>query len=35
MTGLAITISDDGRGFDPRTPRLGFGVTGMYERAGG
>ena len=29
---LRITISDDGRGFDPAAPASGFGLTGMRER---
>jgi signal transduction histidine kinase len=36
---LALTVSDDGQGFDPRSPRQGhgggFGLTSMRERAEG
>ena len=31
--GVELTISDDGRGFDPRTERGSLGLTGMSERA--
>ncbi|TVO53190.1 sensor histidine kinase [Denitromonas halophila] len=31
-TGLALTIADDGRGFDPATPTGRLGLTGMRER---
>lgn len=32
--GLSLTIADDGKGFDPKTPRRGhYGVTTMRERA--
>jgi two-component system, NarL family, sensor histidine kinase DevS len=30
---IAITVRDDGRGFDPGAPHEGFGVLGMTERA--
>ena len=30
---LHLTVTDDGRGFDPQSVRTGFGVTGMQERA--
>ncbi len=30
--GLALTIADDGRGFDPATPTGRLGLTGMRER---
>ena len=29
----AITVKDDGRGFDPEAPRQGLGISGMYRRA--
>ena len=29
---VRLTVSDDGRGFDPQAPRGGFGLTGMRER---
>jgi signal transduction histidine kinase len=33
-SGLRISVADDGRGFDPETPRPGrYGLAGMYERA--
>jgi signal transduction histidine kinase len=32
-TAVHVTIRDDGRGFDPRAPRAGFGLIGMQERA--
>ena len=31
---LEITVTDNGRGFDPRRAKTGFGLTGMQERAG-
>jgi two-component system, NarL family, sensor histidine kinase UhpB len=31
--GVELTISDDGRGFDPRTERGSLGLSGMAERA--
>jgi signal transduction histidine kinase len=31
--GLHITVVDNGRGFDPRQPRLGKGISGMEKRA--
>ncbi len=31
--GLVLTISDDGRGFDPGTRRTGIGITNMETRA--
>ncbi|HEV7772660.1 MAG TPA: GAF domain-containing sensor histidine kinase [Conexibacter sp.] len=31
--GVDVTITDDGAGFDPDTPREGFGISGMHERA--
>jgi len=31
--GLQMTVSDDGRGFDPTCPVCGFGLAGMRERA--
>jgi signal transduction histidine kinase len=31
--GLRLTVSDDGRGFDPSAMRSGFGVRSMRERA--
>ena len=30
---VEVTVSDDGRGFDPTAARGGFGLTGMRERA--
>lgn len=30
---LRLAIADNGRGFDPRAPREGFGLVGMRERA--
>lgn len=30
--GLQLSIADDGRGFDARVPRKGFGLLGMNER---
>lgn len=30
---LRLCVEDDGRGFDPRNPRNGFGLAGMRERA--
>lgn len=29
---IVVTVSDDGRGFDPTTPSKGFGLIGMRER---
>ncbi|MDP9293528.1 MAG: GAF domain-containing sensor histidine kinase [Actinomycetota bacterium] len=29
---VELTVSDDGRGFEPDAPRKGFGLTGMGER---
>jgi len=29
---VALVIEDDGRGFDPDSPRDGFGLQGMRER---
>jgi two-component system NarL family sensor kinase len=31
--GLQLTVTDDGRGFDPTCPACGFGLAGMRERA--
>ena len=31
-TGLALTIADDGRGFEPTAPTARLGLTGMHER---
>lgn len=31
---VRLCVEDDGRGFDPRKPREGFGLTGMRERTG-
>ena len=31
--GVTVKIADDGGGFDPETPRRGFGLTSMRERA--
>ncbi|HEY1930131.1 MAG TPA: sensor histidine kinase [Caulobacteraceae bacterium] len=31
--GLQMTVTDDGRGFDPTCPVCGFGLAGMRERA--
>lgn len=31
--GVALRVSDDGRGFDPRLPAGGLGLEGMAERA--
>jgi signal transduction histidine kinase len=31
--GLEISVTDNGRGFDPQTVKRGFGLTGMAERA--
>jgi two-component system NarL family sensor kinase len=31
--GLQMTVTDDGRGFDPTCPACGFGLAGMRERA--
>jgi signal transduction histidine kinase len=33
VPGVAVSIRDDGRGFDPSAPRSGFGLTSMRERA--
>ena len=30
--GLEVTIRDDGAGFDPAAPLVGYGITGMRER---
>jgi signal transduction histidine kinase len=30
---VRLTVSDDGRGFDPTSPSAGFGLTSMRERA--
>jgi two-component system, NarL family, sensor histidine kinase DevS len=32
--GVDLTVRDDGGGFDPEAPRVGFGITGMRERVG-
>jgi len=29
---LKLSVTDDGRGFDPSTPSAGFGLAGMRER---
>lgn len=29
---LVLTVTDDGRGFDPRLPRKGIGLTNIYHR---
>ena len=29
---VAVTVRDDGRGFDPAAPATGFGLVGMRER---
>ena len=29
---VAVTVRDDGRGFDPAAPAAGFGLIGMRER---
>jgi signal transduction histidine kinase len=29
---LRIAVRDDGKGFDPDAPSVGFGLTGMRER---
>ena len=29
---MRVTVSDDGRGFDPGAMTAGFGLTGMRER---
>ncbi len=29
---IAVTVADDGSGFDPRAGRAGFGLAGMHER---
>jgi signal transduction histidine kinase len=31
---IRIEVSDDGRGFDPEAPTVGFGLGGMRERVG-
>ena len=31
-SGIRLVISDDGRGFDDRSPRTGYGLDGMRER---
>ncbi|MGN6187356.1 MAG: GAF domain-containing protein [Conexibacter sp.] len=31
--GVDVTVADDGVGFDLDTPREGYGIAGMYERA--
>ncbi len=30
---ITLTVSDDGRGFEPKTVRAGFGLSGIRERA--
>ena len=30
---VTLTVSDDGRGFEPKTARAGFGLSGIRERA--
>ena len=30
---IVLSVSDDGRGFDPKAPKQGFGLLGMRERA--
>ncbi|WP_285508191.1 sensor histidine kinase [Actinokineospora sp. NBRC 105648] len=32
-TGVTLTVSDDGRGFDPDAPATGYGLRGMRARA--
>ncbi len=30
--GIEVSVCDDGSGFDPATPRDGYGIDGMHER---
>ncbi len=32
LAGTVLTVSDDGRGFDPAAPSTGFGIAGMRDR---
>lgn len=32
---LSLTIADNGKGFNPDSPRSGFGLTGMHKRVSG
>jgi two-component system sensor histidine kinase UhpB len=32
---LSLTISDNGNGFNPDSPRSGFGLAGMHKRVSG
>jgi signal transduction histidine kinase len=32
---LSVTIADNGKGFNPDSPRSGFGLAGMYKRVSG
>ena len=33
MCGLAVTVEDDGAGFDPGAISIGYGLLGIRERA--